>query len=465
MHGFGFDPDLWKEGLERTARAALDPSLPVVPSAEPPDGPPFLPDEGVGREDLLDELERLSRGAARLSHPGWIAHMDPPPTAASVLGSASAALLNNNLLARELSPSFTTIERKLTAAMSEALGLGPGSGGVLTSGGTTANLLALLAARETALDRIAADGQDRAAALPRLFVATSADAHVSIPKAARVLGIHPEAGVLAVEPAADGRLAPDRTAAAIRGAEEEGRRCFALVATAGTTVLGAIDPLDALADVASDAGAWYHVDAAYGGPLALSPSRRDLLEGIERADSVTVNPHKWLYVARACAMALFRDTAAGRRATGGEDLPYAPSESDGPPPVEGIEGTRPADALKLRLSLLAMGRSGFEALVERSFALAARIESEVLRRSFLTLAAPRGTNLVVFRFGFRDAPDGPTIELRDRLEERADVFVSLPRFRGRRWIRTVTLNPALEESTIERVFAVADALATERGAT
>lgn len=463
-------------GLQEVAQAAARrrsvlPSLPgagassVSAALDAASGKELLPEEGVSTEELYRDLGRLSEGAALVARPGWLGHMDPPPTWASVLGSASAAVLNNNMLMAETAPSFTRLEADVTEDLAREMGLGPRPSGAFTAGGSLANLLALAVAREEHLRRSAEGGTDRGGELSRLTVVASEDAHTSIDRAAVVLGLDPKRGVSRCATDADGRMDVTKVERAIQEAEDAGQRCFCLVATAGTTVLGAIDPLAALADVAASSGLWFHVDAAYGGPLRLSRRRRSLLEGIERADSVTVNPQKWLYVAKVCALALFSDRAVWQRATAGH-VPYAMPGKRGRSRTTGqLEGTRPADVLKLWLSMRQMGRRGVERVVERAFRLTRYFAAEVRGRPFLRLAAAPQTNIVVFAWSGGDAihAEARTAALQRRLLADADVFLSLPEHRGRRWLRAVLLNPFTDEKTINRLFEVIDAVTEELG--
>lgn len=449
------------EGLRRTAEIASERSAAGPVEESRTARRQLLPDRAAGEDELLAELERVARGAVAVGDPGWMGHMDPPPTWTSVLGASAGALLNNNMLTPEMSPSFTELEEEVVQGFAHELGFGPEARGTLTAGGTIANLLALLVARN---DRLAREPVERHEALSRLTIVTSADAHISISKAAMILGLDPGRGVLLVDPDRTGRLDPDVVSDAIDAAEAEGRVCFAVVATAGTTVLGAIDPLAPLARVASQRDAWYHVDAAYAGALALSPTRRAVLSGIEEADSVTLAPQKWLYVAKACALILFGDGSRWARAAR-SSLPYALPGAPGDAPSLRVEGTRSADILKLRLSLWQLGRSGCEELFTRCFEMAAGFEARVRDRPFLELAAPRSTNIVVFRCVADASGDDPshTEALQGRLLERAGVFLSLPVYREGRWLRAVLLNPFTETATIDGAFALIDEFARERG--
>ncbi len=312
-----------------------------------PDVAPGL--EGAGVESLLSDLQQVMDGAYQPSHPGALAHLDPPPLTASIAAEMVCAGLNNNLLAEELSPGLTGLEHDLCRWFCHRIGLPEGSGGVLASGGTLSNLMALVSAR-AALSSMQGD--------PVLLC--SQDAHVSINKAARVMGLSEDAlQTLPVVP--DGGLCLDALGERLTTLQAQGRPCLAVVATAGTTVRGAIDPLSDLAALCRDAGVWLHVDAAIGGVFALSTSHASLMCGMELADSITLNPQKLLGITKASSLLLLRDRTHLRQAfsTG---LPYmqAPNGVDHGGEI-GLQGTRPAEILKLWLGLRQLGEAGIEA--------------------------------------------------------------------------------------------------------
>jgi len=300
---------------------------------------------------------------------------------------------------RELSEAvLSELEVDLCRELAGTFGLGPEPGGVTTSGGSLANLQALAVARNRALDVEATGlgGDD-----PVLFA--SEVAHTSLRKAAMVLGL----GTDAVRPVAtdpDSRMDPDALREAVATASDDGRDPFCVVATAGTTTTGNVDPLVEIADVAAERGLWFHVDAAYSGALVFSASHRHLLDGVERADSVTFNPQKWCYVAKTCATLLLADRTV-LETSFRVGAPYV--DRDGPPNLGEltVQGTRHADVLNCWLTLGHLGRRGIEQLVEESYRLTDHLVAGIEARESLALASTPETDIVCFRAESDDHSD------------------------------------------------------------
>jgi glutamate/tyrosine decarboxylase-like PLP-dependent enzyme len=243
---------------------------------------------------------------------------------------------------------------------------------------------------------------------------------------------------------------------------------FCVVATAGTTVTGAIDPLAEIAALAREKGLWLHVDAAHGGALAFSARERHRLAGIEAAGSITFNPQKWLYVAKTCALLLVRDMGALEHDF---RIPAPDMAEAGGFTNLGeisIQGTRHAEVLKLWLTLQHLGRRGHGGLVEQGVDLARHLADGVAARPWLTLATAPDTNLVCFRAApDRLAPEGQddlNARLQRRLHDEDGIFLSLPIFRERRWLRAVLLNPHLDAAGLDRLLAALDRLGAEERA-
>ncbi len=433
------------EQLETANDRSPLPDVSTVPTGTIPDSP-------RSETDLLNDLETIVAGSMNPAHPGYIGHMDTMPTTVSVLGDLVASAVNNNMLSVEMSPIFSELEVQLTETIASEFGLGPNAGGILASGGSLANLHALSVARNQAFD-VHDSGLAGLEGEPVLFA--SDVAHTSLQKAAMLLGLGTDA-ITAVETDANSRMKPSELNQAIEQAERDGRMPFCVVATAGTTTTGNIDPLPAVRDVVDDHDLWLHVDAAYGGALIFSEPERDRLDGVEEANSVTFNPQKWCYVAKTCAMTLFADLDVLQ-----EDFrigaPYMRGDDAIPNLGElSIQGTRRAAVLKLWLTFQHLGREGLGQLIDESYRLTAVIRDRVANRDALELASEPELNIVCFRAtpdwclpAERDALNG---RLQRHLLSKQDIFVSLPTYRDTRWLRVVLLNPFTDKMTLDRLF-------------
>jgi len=439
-----------------TLTTATDRSpLPEDPAV--PDG--TVPDTGRSGEALLAETERVMAGSMNPHHPGYVGHMDTQPSLPSILGDLVAAAVNNNMLSVEMSPVLSELEVDLCRELAEAFGLGPDPGGVMASGGSLANLEALAVARNRAFD---VEASGLGGADPVLFA--SEVAHTSLRKAAMLLGLGTDA-VRPVATDADSRMDPGALREAVAAARDDGRDPFCVVATAGTTTTGNVDPLDRIADAADEHGLWFHVDAAYGGALVFAESHRHLLDGVGRADSVTFNPQKWCYVAKTCATLLLAD----RTVLSESFRVGAPYVDRGGTPNLGeltVQGTRHADVLKCWLTFGHLGRRGIEQLVEESYRLTDHLVAGIEEREALELASAPETNVVAFRAnpGNGTDPDALNGALRDHLLREHDVYLSLPTYRGSKWLRAVLLNPHTDEAVVDRLLdGVDEFLAAEGG--
>ncbi len=272
-----------------------------------------LPQEGREFPAILADLETVFRYSRHSAHPRMFGYVASPGTPVNTIGSMLEAALNVNVTAWRSAPPAVEMEHVTIGWLKQMLGYPADAAGLFTSGGSMANLAGLAAARGAAAPDATQQGLYRAGG--PLCVYVSEEAHFSIAKAAAILGIG-EANVRQV--ATDGRLRMDPAELARRIGEDRagGARPFCVVATAGTTATGAIDPIGAIGDVARAEGLWLHVDAAYGGFAALVPDVRRRFAGIERADSVALDPHKWLYLPVGCGCVLYRDPAAARAAFG-----------------------------------------------------------------------------------------------------------------------------------------------------
>ena len=407
----------------------LRPSLPL-----PPGGPaalevdvraaftPVLPPTGLGPASLDALFDYLPTHTVRSAHPHTVAHLHCPPDPVAVAADQLVAALNPSQDSWDQSAAPAVIESCVIAEFS-ALAFGAPGAGSITSGGTESNHLALLLARDAAISRAyavdpAASGIPAAAA-GRLRILTSAVSHFSIARAAAQLGLG-EQSVIPVPVGPDHRMDADALSRAAQKIADQGCTLIAVVGTAGTTDAGAIDPLAACARIARAHGAWFHVDAAYGGGLLLSNVRRGLLAGIELADSASVDLHKFGWQPIPAGLLLTRDpdglaAAVARRVAYLSDLD---DEAAGYPNLLGrsLRTTRRADAVKILAAARHHGLDGYTRMIESCFAQAAHAAAAIEARPEFELALRPALTTVLFRYRARHGdPDRVNAEARRAL--------------------------------------------------
>ncbi|WNF27189.1 aspartate aminotransferase family protein [Streptomyces sp. C11-1] len=401
----------------------------------------------------LDELgEVYLRDAVYFHHPRYLGHLNCPVVIPAVLGEAVLSAINSSLDTWDQSAGGTLIERRLIDWTTERIGLGPAADGVFTSGGTQSNLQALLLAREEA--------KVRPEHLTRLRIFTSECSHFSVQKSAKLLGLGPDA-VVSVPVDRTKRMQTVALAHALEQCVAEGAIPMAVVATAGTTDFGSIDPLPEIAALCEKFAVWMHVDAAYGCGLLASRERRGLLEGIAHADSVTVDYHKSFFQPVSSSALLVRDRATLRHATYHAEYlnPRRMAEERIPNQVDkSLQTTRRFDALKLWMTLRVMGADGIGELFDEVCDLAA--EGWKLLAAdprFDVVVQPQLSTLV-----FRYIPSGVTspaeidranLYARKALFASGEAIVAGTKVGDRQYLKFTLLNP---ETTAEDIAAVLD---------
>ena len=273
-----------------------------------------LPQEGSDFAEILAELEAtVFQFSRHNAHPGFFGYISSPGTPVNAVGSLIQSALNINVTCWRSAPAGTEMEHVAIRWLKEMLGMPAAAGGLLTSGGSMANFAGLAAARTAkALGNVVRDGMF---GVRPMCAYVSTEGHFSVAKAAGMLGLG-ERNVRQVR--TNGRLQIDLgdLELQVRTDRAAGAIPFCVVANAGTTATGAVDPIGPLADFAERERLWLHVDAAYGGFAALAPSARHLLKDIGRADSVALDPHKWMYLPVGCGCVLYRDPETARAAFG-----------------------------------------------------------------------------------------------------------------------------------------------------
>ena len=419
---------------------------------------------GVGSSQAVREIDQLFlEHAVWFHHPAYAAHLNCPVALPAVAAETVLAAVNTSVDTYDQSAVGTLMERRLIGWAADRVGFTHG-GGVFTSGGTQSNLHALLLAREAAL---AATSLPRPRALARLVVFATASSHFSVGKSALLLGLADDA-VIEVADDGEGRMDAAALALAIREAAASGRLPMAVVATAGTTDRGVIDPVAAIADVCDAHGVWLHVDAAYGCGLLVSPRRRHLLAGVERARSVTVDFHKSFFQPVSSSAILVREPRD--LAAGAWHADYLnPLENDEPNQVDvSLQTTRRFDALKLWVTLRALGADRIGEMFDTVIDLAGAVGDEIAADPELELVGRTQLSTVLFRVrpeGVDDlARDALVAGVRRVLFESGRALVAKTVIDGRPCLKLTLLNPETTLDDIRQILAmVKDAATTLAG--
>ena len=389
-----------------------------------------FPVEGTQFEGLLEMVEDVLLPFSRHNaHPRMFGYVQSPGVSIAAIADFLASGVNANLTAWRSAPAAVEIERLTIDWIRQMVGLPENAGGLFVSGGSMANLIAVATARQSRADPHS-HGSGGRAPRPGMRLYLSRETHHSIPKAAALLGIGPE-NVCQIE--VDDRC-KIKTAQLVRQIEQDlagGLQPFCLVGNAGTVVTGACDPLPELSEVARRYNLWFHVDASYGGFALLAESGRPLLAGLERADSISLDPHKWLYLPVDCGCVLYRDPAAAR-STFAHDADYTRVMNAGSDESfafwdYGPELSRRFRALKVWMLLRGVGTRQLGAAIEKDIACAHHLETLVKASDDFEMLAPVELSIFCFRYRpprFKDrlcgpGPDRPAAEAElDALNER-----------------------------------------------
>ncbi|MFH9809807.1 lysine decarboxylase DesA [Streptomyces olivaceus] len=399
---------------------------------------------------VLDELDDVYlRDAVYFHHPRYLAHLNCPVVIPALLGEAVLSAVNSSLDTWDQSAGGTLIERKLIDWTTARIGLGPAADGVFTSGGTQSNLQALLLAREEA----------KAERLADLRILTSEVSHFSVQKSAKLLGLGPDA-VVPVPVGHDKRLQTVALARELERCARDGLVPMAVVATAGTTDFGSIDPLPEIAGLCEQYGVWLHVDAAYGCGLLASLKYRHRIDGIERADSVTVDYHKSFFQPVSSSAVLVRDAATLRHATYHAEYlnPRRMVQERIPNQVDkSLQTTRRFDALKLWMTLRTMGADGVGQLFDEVCDLAAEGWKLLAADPRFDVVVQPSLSTLVFRFipAAVTAPaeiDRVNLYARKALFASGDAVVAGTKVAGRHYLKFTLLNPGTTPADIAAVL-------------
>jgi L-2,4-diaminobutyrate decarboxylase len=436
------------------SRAAEGPVVvqpPMAALAQQLDLRRWLEQGGLEQGGLAAFMQRYLAASTRLHHPGYMGHQVAVPLPLGAVAALVDAASNNAMAIYEMGPAAATVEAAVIEWMlgkvgwqgaplpGEAAKIAPlegFAGGVLTHGGSLANLTAFAAARAQAAPEAWQSGTPA-----DLVIIAPPACHYSVSRAACLLGVG-QAALVAAPVDQDGRFAPQRLAAQVEALEGAGKRVMAVVANAGATAAGLYDPLAPIAEVCRARGLWLHVDGAHGASALASPRDRGLLAGVEGADSLTWDCHKMLRTPTLVAAVLVRRLSTLEGAFR-DEASYLFHDKDEPGLDlihRTVECTKAGLGLKAFFTLASQGEQGVAAYVEGQTDLARAAAALLRRRPGWAVAIEPETNVLCFRW--ENADDAAQLAARTRLLQAGRWYISSTEFRGQRWLRLALMNPA-----------------------
>ena len=409
-----------------------------------------MPIEGLGIETALDDLDlyiehSVKTHRAEFMNPLWGGLSLP-----ALAGEMVAAATNNSMYTFELSPFATIIEHTILNRLCEIVGF-PDGFGTMTTGGSNGNMIGMLCAREHAIPGSTKTGFDGS----KMVVFVSDEAHYSVLMAANVIGIGHQ-NVIKVRSDEDGRMLPSSLQEEIDFARKEGFVPFCVVATSGTTVRGAFDPLSEIADIAHENNLWFHVDAAWGGACMFSPMHRGLMDGVEKADSLCWDAHKLMGLPLICSTFLVKRPEVLRTLCRHADVAHYLFHNEAEDVDLGrysLQCGRRNDALKLWLEWRVRGDAGWSAMVEQYMDYASHLEHLVNSNPSLELMSTRMWTNVCFRYSPQNTDmdlNELNVELRKRLIQEGMFMVSRSNIGDDVILRPVISNQNVTIQSIER---------------
>ena len=397
-----------------------------------------LPETGIAAQEIFERYKQdVITHAMQVPSPRYFGQFNPTPLPIGVWADALTSSLNQNAGAWRNGPTSAMIEARVMRWLCDLVGYGAKSFGTLASGGTEANLIALKCARDRSYRSAVREGLQGA---PQLTVYASEQVHFSVERSLDILGLGRDS-LRKIETDETFHLRTEVLKERIASDRAEGFTPCAIIGIAGTTSTGVIDPLELIAEIAEENSCWFHVDAAYGGPLRFSDKYRDKLNGIALADSITFDPHKWMFVPFACGAVLVRE--GGHVLRDAFDItPEYLNEDRGGADVQfdffryGQMGTRRFNSLKLWMALKFIGRRGYAEILERQIDLTNYLATRLDQLRDFQRVGQVETAVCCFKFlpaEFKDV-DGVA---QDRLQQRLQQLIERS---GEAWITTTVLN-------------------------
>ena len=435
--------------LSRLAPGEIRNALPVA-----------APEHGAPMEEILRDFQRiLVPGLTHWNHPRFFAYFSSSGSAPGVLGEFLTAALNQQAMLWRTSPVATELEAVVLGWLRQSVGLPESFEGVLYDGGSASNLHALIAARHLAVARVRSDGLAGRSDVPALRVYCSEHGHSSIDKAAIVLGLG-QKGLRKVAVDEEYRMRADALEDALREDDAAGVLPVAVVATVGTTSTSSIDPVPAIADLCRARGVWLHVDASYAGPAAMVPEHSWIFDGVSRADSLVMNPHKWLFTPLDASAFYCRRMDILRSALALTPAYLEARESGSVQDLmdTGIALARRFRALKLWMVMRSFGAAGLRARIAEHVRLARLFAQWVDQDASFERLAPVPLSVVCFRAAPRgvdaDALDRLNELLLERVNASGEVFLSHTRLDGRVALRLAIGQVRTREADVAAAWGI-----------
>ncbi|MEJ2155429.1 MAG: pyridoxal-dependent decarboxylase [Desulfobacteraceae bacterium] len=411
-----------------------------------------LPDEGVSGDALFKDIETYLQYSVDTGNRQFVNQLYAGPNFPAFVGEIITALTNTSMYTYEVAPVATLIEMALIGKLNQVVGFEHGDGTFLT-GGSNANLIAMFTARNKARPEIKTKG---ASGCARLTAFVSEQSHYSFDTAANLLGIGSDQ-VCKISTDQNGCMQPDALDAAIQESLRQGATPFFIGATAGTTLLGAYDPIEEIAAVAEKHNVWVHVDGAFGGPVILSRKHRKLLKGLDRVDSFTMDPHKLMNIPLMCSVLLVKEKGRLMHNLTDLDTQYLYHGNDTACYDLGktsIQCGRRVDALKLWLAWRYFGDKGYAARMDKQMDLAQYAKAKVEESPRLELLAQPQSVAVCFRYRNRNGVevDDFNLELRERMRKTGKALINYGYWNGNLSLRYVAASPDAEFEDIDTLF-------------
>ena len=413
-----------------------------------------LPLEGNGSQSILDDIDEFLRQCVRTNRPEFMNPLWGGLNVAGFAGEVIAALTNQSMYTYELSPIATLIEQAIVERMMEIVGYAEGFG-TLTTGGSNGNMMGMLCARQASDPMSSITGFDGS----KYVAFVSAEAHYSVLMSANVVGIGYQ-NLVKVACDSRGRMKPESLVEEIVRARTNGQTPFCIIATSGTTVRGAFDPLKEIANIAHDNNIWLHVDAAWGGSSLFSKRFRKLMDGVELADSVCWDAHKMMGMPLICSVFLTKSKDTLRAVCAHGDAAHYLFHEDTKDIDLGrysLQCGRRNDSLKLWIAWREIGDAGWAKMVERYCDLSDYLEALVAESEHLTMMSERRWTNVCFRFESENLDlNELNTEIRNRLMREGVHLVSRSNIGEDVVIRAVVANPLIDESVLESLVSAVE---------